>query len=69
MPTTLTFTHPDYPADWTVEVLNLGPVDGPTARIHNTTITLVDRDHIEIRLTDGQLVAVYEPTDSPHFCG
>lgn len=69
MPTTLTFTHPDYPDDWTVDILNLGPADGPTARIHNTTITLVDQEHIEIRLPDGQLVAIYEPTEPPGLCG
>ena len=69
LPTTLTFTHPDYPPDWTVEILDLGPVDGPTAIIHDATITLVDPEHIEIRLTDGQLVAIYEPTIVVGLCG
>jgi hypothetical protein len=61
------FTHPDYPEGWPVEVLNQGAVDGPDAII-SATITLVAVDRIEVSLTDGTAVAVYEPGE-PFFCG
>ena len=61
------FTHPAYPPGWPVEVVDMGAVDGPDAYIE-ATITLVDPTHIEIRLLDGTLVAVYQPGD-PVMCG
>ena len=67
-PTERNFVHPDYPADWPVEVLNMGAVDGPDARI-SATITLVDAATIEVRLVRGDLVAVYSPTTDIFLCG
>lgn len=69
MPTMLTFTHPDYPNHRRVNMVNQGHVDGPTAIIRNATIALIDATHSEIRTVGGDLVAIYEPTETPRLCG
>lgn len=61
------FEHPNYPADWPVEVMNQSPVDGPDAAIEGV-LFVVDAETVEFNLADGTPVAVFTPGE-PSRCG
>ena len=61
------FEHPNYPADWPVEVMNQSPVDGPDAAIEGV-LSVVDAETVEFNLADGTPVAVFSRGE-PSRCG
>ncbi len=61
------FEHPNYPANWPVEVMNQSPVDGPDAAIEGV-LSVVDEETVEFNLADGTPVAVFSPGE-PSRCG
>ena len=54
------FEHPNYPAEWPVEVMNQSPVDGPDAAIEGV-LSVVDEETVEFNLADGTPVALFSP--------
>lgn len=61
------FEHPNYPADWPVEVMNQSPVDGPDAAIEGI-LTVIHDGKVEFNLADGTPVAIFTPGE-PLLCG